>query len=90
MICNWLIIDNIAKYAKKIECQKIATGHYARINRDSNGRYSVAHGFDAEIDHSYLPYLLTQELLEFLVFPLGDYHKGAIRKLAKDYQLPVT
>ncbi len=87
---NELMMKSILGYAKTAGCQRIATGHYARNYRCKNGRYCAARGFETELDQSYLLSTFTQDLLEFLMFPLGEYYKDAILRLAKDNNLNVS
>ena len=62
-------------------CDAIATGHYARIERE-NGRYLLKKALDASKDQSYVLYMLTQEQLAHTRFPLGTLHKTEARELA--------
>lgn len=66
-------------------CDKIATGHYARIEKDEKtGRFILKKAVDLTKDQSYVLYGLTQEQLSRVVFPLGDYTKEEIRKTAQE------
>lgn len=68
----------------------IATGHYARIHRLSNGRYAIRSSVTAEKDQTYALYSLTQEQLAHTLMPVGSYAKEEIRKLAETAGLPVA
>ena len=62
----------------------IATGHYARVDRDlSTGRARLLRGSDLKKDQSYFLYPLSQEVLRRLVLPIGGYTKEAVRDLAE-------
>ncbi len=61
----------------------IATGHYARVVRDS-GRWLLLRGADRQKDQSYFLYQLTQFQLSHLLLPVGGYEKPAIRCLAEE------
>ncbi len=63
---------------------KIATGHYARIVQNEQGRYLLKTGKDLSKDQSYVLYNLTQEQLSRVLFPLGDYTKQEIREKAEE------
>ena len=65
-------------------CDAIATGHYVRIERGENGRYLLKKALDSSKDQSYVLYSLTQEQLANTCFPLGDYSKTEIRKIAEE------
>ncbi len=61
----------------------IATGHYARIERDdSTGRYLLKKGLDPQKDQSYVLYCLTQHQLAHTLFPLGEMTKEEVREQA--------
>ncbi|MDD3875820.1 MAG: tRNA 2-thiouridine(34) synthase MnmA [Bacteroidales bacterium] len=82
VLCNTLIKwDLLLKKADALNCDYIATGHYARI-RLENGRYILSRGIDASKDQSYVLWGLTQENLKRTIFPLGEYKKEYVRKLA--------
>ncbi len=68
----------------------IATGHYARIEKLDNNRYSIKNSITAKKDQTYALYNLTQEQLSRTLMPVGDYTKDEIRQIARDYELPVA
>lgn len=59
----------------------MATGHYARVSRDSSGQH-LRLSADPDKDQTYFLYLLDQDQLAHSLFPLGDLRKGAVRELA--------
>lgn len=65
--------------ADRLGCGKVATGHYAKIERDGNGRYYVGCGRDRKKDQSYFLWRLRQEELKRTLFPLGNLTKEEIR-----------
>jgi len=69
--------------ALNLDCEKIATGHYARIIEE-NGRFYLKKAKDERKDQSYFLYSLTQEQLKRVEFPLGDMTKDEIRSLAAE------
>ena len=73
--------------ASKLGCQKLATGHYARINKSLAGRYYISRAKDVNKDQSYFLGLLTQDILSDLIFPLGDYSKKEVREISLNYNL---
>ena len=89
---GWLL-----DFAKKTGCEKIATGHYARIlpgmdseqNRQRKSHIKLMRGKDTNKDQSYFLYGLSQEQLDHIVFPLGEMTKPEVRALAKKMKLPV-
>ena len=74
--------------ADALGCEHIATGHYARVRRDEeSGRYVVSRGLDRNKDQSYALWGIEQEHLARSIFPLGEYTKPAIRRMATDFGL---
>lgn len=69
-------------YALTRGADKIATGHYARVD-EVDGRFRLLKGRDVNKDQSYFLYLLNQQQLSRALFPLGELDKNAVRKLAE-------
>lgn len=69
--------------AAELQCDFIATGHYARIEHDG-GRYFLAVAADTRKDQTYFLWQLTQENLAHTLFPLGDFTKQEVRQMAFD------
>jgi tRNA-specific 2-thiouridylase len=72
----------------------LATGHYCRITRKfQNSQAQIAYRLlmakDKNKDQSYFLYTLTQNKLKKIIFPIGDYSKSEVRKMAKKFGLPV-
>lgn len=76
--------------SRGIGAQYLATGHYARVGRLSNGRYAVMNSVTAAKDQTYALYNLTQEQLAHTLMPVGEYDKESIREIAKKQGLPVA
>lgn len=73
---------------KELGADKIATGHYARIQYDAQSdRYQLLRAVDHNKDQSYFLYDLTQELLAGSVFPLGNQTKEETRRIAAEFGL---
>jgi tRNA-specific 2-thiouridylase len=91
-LCNNLIkFDQFLEMARQIGAERIATGHYARVEFDaSGGRYLLQRGVDAGRDQSYFLFGLTQQQLRHSLFPLGDMQKSEVRALAEQMGLPVA
>ncbi len=82
VLCNPLIkFAALDRISNSLGCQKVATGHYAKI-RYENGRYIISQGIDQTKDQSYVLWGLKQEILSKVLFPLGDYGKEEIKKIA--------
>lgn len=87
--CNqYLKFGRLWKEAEKLGAEFIATGHYARIEQ-SSGRYLLKKGIDNTKDQSYMLFALSQEQLNHIKLPLGDYTKKEIREIARRINLPV-
>lgn len=78
----------LAYAREKLGIDKIATGHYAQIDYDSESdRYQLKRAVDRNKDQSYFLYDLTQDLLAGSVFPLGEMVKSETRRIAAEYGL---
>ncbi len=91
--CNSLIkFDVLPRLARAngIDFDKFATGHYARIEQDSSGKYLLKRGINPKKDQSYFLYRLKQEQLSNIYLPLGDKTKEEIREIAKANGLTVA
>ena len=76
--------------AAGIAFDRIATGHYARIEyREALGRHVLLRGLDAGKDQSYFLYRLDAGQLARTLFPLGGFHKTEVREMARARGLPV-
>lgn len=82
ILCNKQIKFGLfMQKAEEMGIDKVATGHYARIENE-NRRFLLKRGID-ENEQSYFLYRLDQRQLARIVLPLGSYTKGAVRKLAR-------
>ncbi|MCB0678886.1 MAG: tRNA 2-thiouridine(34) synthase MnmA, partial [Saprospiraceae bacterium] len=85
VLCNTHIKWNsLLKRADALDCEFIATGHYARI-REGDGRLFVGRAADLNKDQSYVLWGLSQECLQRSRFPLGDLTKPQVRQMAADW-----
>lgn len=82
VVCNSSIKwGEIIKKADELDCEYIATGHYAQIVEE-NKRFFIRKGIDTTKDQSYFLWNLTQENLKRTLFPLGHLTKTEVRKIA--------
>ena len=103
--CNQFVkFDLLLNKAKELGADRIATGHYARIQpltpfspspllrgKGIGDRgFQLLKGKDKRKDQSYVLYRLTQEQLTYTLFPLGELTKDEVRKLAKKFNLSVA
>ena len=85
VLCNTHIKwSALLKRADALDCEMIATGHYARIS-ELNGRKYVRKAIDQTKDQSYVLWGLSQECLRRSLFPLGPYNKSEVRQMAYDF-----
>lgn len=88
VICNERVKFRLLDaHARTLGCDALATGHYARVVRDADGRARLARGVDAAKDQSYFLYRLSPGLLERVCFPLGDLTKRQVRDMAAERHL---
>lgn len=87
--CNrHLKFDHFLRRALILGCEKIVTGHYARISYDpDSGRWLLKKALDGSKDQSYVLYCLTQEQLSHTLLPLGEMTKEQARTIAEEQGL---
>lgn len=84
VLCNTHIKwDALLRRADKLDCDYIATGHYANV-REENGRYVISKGLDENKDQSYALWGVSQKSLSRTIFPLGKLRKTEIRQMAAE------
>lgn len=90
--CNRFIkFDSFLKKALAMGADYIATGHYARIEKDpDSGEWKLFKGTDHNKDQSYALYSMTQEQLKHTLLPIGIYNKDEIRQIARDAGLLIA
>ena len=90
--CNSrLKFASLDRTALSVGCEKVATGHYARVEFDeAAGRHRLLRGRDARKDQSYFLWELTQEQLSRSLFPLGEMTKEEVREAARRHGLYVA
>jgi tRNA-specific 2-thiouridylase len=83
VVCNtWLKFGRLWEFARGIDADWIATGHYARVVNGPGGP-ELHRGMDPEKDQSYVLWGVRREMLDRLLFPVGGYRKDEIRALAR-------
>lgn len=89
--CNrYVKWESLLKRSLDIGAEYIATGHYARVEKLSNGRYAIRNSATAAKDQTYALYNLTQDQLSKTLMPVGEYTKDQIRAMADEIGLLVA
>src|SRR5699024_7892314 len=73
-------------YALQLGADYVATGHYAQIDR-SSGESKLLKGLDENKDQTYFLSQLSSDVLDKVMFPLGDIDKSEVRDIAEKYDL---
>jgi len=76
--------------AREMGFDKLATGHYAKIKRLKDYKIKLLQAKDSNKDQTYFLHQLTQEQLQHVLFPIGEYTKPEVRKLAEKFKLPTA
>ena len=83
IMCNkYIKFDMVAKEARKLGADYIATGHYARLE---DGK--LLRGVDSNKDQTYFLSQVSREQFKNVLFPIGDMEKSKVRKIAEEYNL---
>ena len=92
VVCNRKIkFDFLLKKALAIGADHLATGHYVRIAQESETKnVKLKTAVDSCKDQSYFLWTLTQDQLKHVLFPIGDFKKSEVRKMAKKWRLPTA
>jgi tRNA-uridine 2-sulfurtransferase len=90
--CNSrLKFASLDRLAASLGCEKVATGHYARVDYDAEAnRYRLFRGRNPQKDQSYFLWELTQDQLSRALFPLGEMSKPEVREVARHRGLAVS
>jgi tRNA-specific 2-thiouridylase len=88
--CNtYLKFDHLIQKMRELECDYIATGHYARIDLDG-GEPRLISSTDDWKDQTYFLFTLQKEILGKILFPVGHLKKPEVRKIAEERGLTVA
>jgi tRNA-specific 2-thiouridylase len=88
LLCNRDIkFERLWERAEALGARYVASGHYARIQRDSQGTFHLMRAADSRKDQSYFLFTLSQTQLSRTLFPLGAMTKDEVRARARDLGL---
>ena len=84
VLCNTFVkFDRLMDFARQIGLQRVATGHYVRVDRDEEAGHVLLKARDTDKDQSYFLFELNQDQLARTLFPVGGYPKTAVRDIAR-------
>ncbi|MDE2590272.1 MAG: tRNA 2-thiouridine(34) synthase MnmA, partial [Patescibacteria group bacterium] len=90
IMCNKMVkFGYMYQKMKEFDADFVATGHYARVYHDNNG-YKLLRGKDQFKDQSYFLYNVSQDILSHTFFPIGEYEKPEVRKIAESFGLRIA
>ena len=91
LMCNrqirWTFLLN---HALALGAEFMATGHYVRRMKNEGGRINLLRAVDHAKDQSYVLHVLKQDQLAHALFPVGEFPKPEIRRLAAEFGLPTA
>lgn len=88
IVCNQVLKwKTLFDLSNKLNCKYIATGHYV-CKKFENGRFFLSEAFDTKKDQTFFLWNLTQNYLEKTLFPLSQFEKSEIKKIAETLNLP--
>ena len=88
--CNtYLKFDLLIQKMKELECNYLATGHYARRGQTAEGLPAIYKSADDWKDQTYFLFTVPAEMVSCLLFPVGEMDKQQVRKIAEEKGLPV-
>lgn len=91
LVCNrYVRWDFLLNHALDLGADFMATGHYVRISKNDSEAFELRKAVDEQKDQSYVLHVLQQAQLRHALFPLGDYTKPEVRKMAESFNLPIA
>ena len=91
VLCNREIKWNVfLKFALQLGAEKLATGHFARLDHSDEAGWRLLRAADENKDQTYFLYMIGQEALSHALFPVGHLTKAEIRDIAREAAIPVS
>ncbi|MGH1468799.1 MAG: tRNA 2-thiouridine(34) synthase MnmA [Bdellovibrionales bacterium] len=89
--CNtFLKFSHLIQKMKELDCDYLATGHYAKIVNGEGGEQLIQTSEDGHKDQTYFLFTLNKEVIPKILFPVGDMNKSEVRKIAEEKKLVVA
>lgn len=89
--CNtFLKFDHLIRKMKELNCDYLATGHYAQVIEKENGQKAILTSSDDWKDQTYFLFTIDPKILKHLLFPVGHLKKSEVRKIAEEKSLVVA
>ncbi len=89
--CNtYLKFDHLIRKMQELECDYLATGHYAQVVNDKNGEPRIFTSADDWKDQTYFLFTIDPKIVKHLMFPVGHLKKPEVRRIAEEKQLVVA
>lgn len=83
VVCNKVVkFEHLLRKALELEARYLVTGHYARVSQGASGRHELRKAGYLPKDQSYALYPLTQFQLAHALFPIGEFAKDEVRRMA--------
>ena len=90
VMCNREIkFAPLLELALSLEAEKLATGHFAGVEKRADGKYHLLRAKDENKDQTYFLCTITQQQLSKALFPVTDLTKAEIREIAREAGIPV-
>ncbi len=88
--CNdWLKFGKLLDYARSVDADYVATGHYARVDQTHPDGPRILRGMDTKKDQSYVLFGIKRQVLPGLMLPIGEMTKPVVRAHAERMGLPI-
>lgn len=89
--CNtYLKFDHLLRKMKELDCDYLATGHYAQITKTKSGGAAISTSEDGWKDQTYFLFTIPGDIIPHLLFPIGHLKKSEVRKIAEEKGLVVA
>ncbi len=89
--CNtYLKFDHLIRKMRELDCDYLATGHYAQIKTALSGKAAIQTSADSWKDQTYFLFTIPPEIVPQLLFPVGHLTKPEVRKIAEAKGLTVA